>query len=180
MIPFSVPALSECPAALFPCLHSHIYGGTVDDLCLVEQSSLQDVASHVWRLPETWCAWLPARFQNRADSGRDWTCRFVPASRGHLPKWAPFFLQTLRILRLVSTLKPRHIVIHSLTCSTVAAVCGTRLSPKYPCDCGNSASLGSAHHRAHFPVSAHRVDLCGGSSMVRCGRRLEQGGCPSS
>ena len=28
-----------------------------------------------------------------------------------------------------------------------------------------SASLGSAHHRAHFQVSAHRIDLCGGSSM---------------
>ena len=38
--------------------------------------------------------------------------------------------ETLRIMRLVSTLKPRHIVIQSQTCSTLAALCGTRLSPK--------------------------------------------------
>ena len=40
------------------------------------------------------------------------------------------FLQTLRTLRLVSPLKPRHIVIHSMTCSTLVAICGTGFSPK--------------------------------------------------
>ena len=65
----------------------------------------------------------------------------------------------------MSTLKPLHIVIHSVTCSTLAAVCGTLLNVK-PCDCGHCASLGFAHHRAHFlKVLAHRVDLCGGRSL---------------
>ena len=41
-----------------------------------------------------------------------------------------FFLPNLRILRLVSTLQFLHIEIHSLICSTLAAVCGTRLTPK--------------------------------------------------
>ena len=37
------------------------------------------------------------------------------------------------------TLKPLHIVIHSLTCSTRVAVCGTRFSPK------NHATVEIAH-----------------------------------
>ena len=41
-----------------------------------------------------------------------------------------FFLQNLRILRLVSTLQFLHIEIHSLICTTLAAVCGTRLTLK--------------------------------------------------
>ena len=34
-----------------------------------------------------------------------------------------------------------------------------------PCDRGNSASLGFAHHHAHFQVLARRVDLCGGTAL---------------
>ena len=50
-----------------------------------------------------------------------------------------FFLQAWRILRLVSTLQFLHIGIHSLICSTLAAVCGTRLSPK------NHATVETGH-----------------------------------
>ena len=63
------------------------------------------------------------------------------------------------------TLKPLHIVIHSLTCSTRVAVCGTRFSPK------NHATVEMAHawvfaqHLTHFEAFAHRVDLCGGRSL---------------
>ena len=112
-----------------------------------------------------WCARLPASFQNRADGGRYWTCRLVPASGVFCPSGRAFFPQTLRIRRLVSTLKPLHIVIHSLTCSTRVAVCGTRFFAEEPCDCGNGARLGFTHHRAHFEVFAHRIDLCGGRSL---------------
>ena len=62
----------------------------------------------------------------------------VPAS-GVSCQHGSIFPQTLRILRLVSTLKPLHIVIHSLTCSTRVAVCGTRFSPK------NHATVELAH-----------------------------------
>ena len=34
-----------------------------------------------------------------------------------------------------------------------------------PCNCGNGARLGFTHHRAHFQVFAHRIDLCGGRSL---------------
>ena len=67
------------PSRSFPRWHVHILGETGDDLRLVEQSSIKS-STGFWRLPETWCARLPARFQNRTDSGRDWTCRLVLAS----------------------------------------------------------------------------------------------------
>ena len=78
-----------------------------------------------------------------------------------------FFLQNLRILRRVSTLQLLHIEIHSLICSTLAAVCGTRLTPKNPCDCGDRACLGLSPNRAQLQISAHGVDLCVGCSL-RC------------
>ena len=40
------------------------------------------------------------------------------------------FLHNLQTLRFVSLLEPRHIVIHSLICSTLGANLGTRLIPK--------------------------------------------------
>ena len=76
-----------------------------------------------------------------------------------------FFLQTSRILRLVSTLTPLHIVIHSQTCSTRVAVHDTPFSPK------NLASVEIAHAWVlpitvhHFEVIAHRIDLCGGRAL---------------
>ena len=116
------------PSRSFPCLQFHNPGETFHDLRLVEQSTVQSSTGDK-RLREKWCARLPARLQHRANGGRDWTCSMVPAS-GSLIKMGAFFPQTLRILRLVSTLKPLHIVIHSLTCSTLVAVYGTRFSPK--------------------------------------------------
>ena len=68
---------------------------------------------------------------------------------GSFAKMGALFLRTFRILRLVSTLKILHIVIHSLTYSTLAAVCGTRFSPK------NHETL----------EMAHCVDLCGGRCL---------------
>ena len=118
-----MPVLSGCPAAFFPHLRFHILGETVDYLRLVEQSAVKS-GTGVWRLPETWCARLPARLQHRTNGGRDWACGLVPAS-GVFCQNGSLFPQTVRLLRLVSTLKPLHIVIHSLTCSTLVAVCGT-------------------------------------------------------
>ena len=34
-----------------------------------------------------------------------------------------------------------------------------------PCGRGSSARLGFAHHRTHFDVFAHRIDLCGGRDL---------------
>ena len=47
-----------------------------------------------------------------------------------------------------------------------------------PYDRGNSARFCFAHHRTHFEVFAHRIDLCGGRAPARCCRRFEQGVCP--
>ena len=81
----------------------------------------------VWRLPGTWCAWLPASNTEQMVAETGPVARFQ--RRGSLAKMGAVFLQTLRNLRLVPTSK-------TLT--------------EKPCDCGNSASLGFAHHRAHF------------------------------
>ena len=78
-----------------------------------------------------------------------------------------FFLQTWRILRLVSTLQLLHNEIHSLICSTLAAVCGTRLAPKKPCDCGNRACLGLSQNRTQLQAFARGDHLCIGCSLRR-------------
>ena len=67
------------PSCSFPCLHVHTPGETVDDQRLVQQKAIQS-STGVQRLPETWCARLPARLQHRANGGRDWACSLVPAS----------------------------------------------------------------------------------------------------
>ena len=53
------PFLLLAPSRSFPCLHVHITGATVDDLRFVEQTAVKS-GTGVWRLPESWCAWLPA------------------------------------------------------------------------------------------------------------------------
>ena len=144
-------------------LHFHITGETVDDLHLTKRRPEWALASGVCQKPGV------LGFQP-ASNTEQMVAEIGPVAwlqcRGSLTKkWEPFFLETLRFLRLVSTWKPVHIVIHSVTCSTLAAVCGTLLNEK-PCDCGHCASLGFAYHRAHFlKVLAHRVDLCGGRSL---------------
>ena len=96
------------PSRSFPCLHVHIIGETVDDLRFVEQSAVKSGIG-VWRLPETWCAWLPTSLQHRTNSGRDWTCSLVPALGGHLPKWEPSPSRTSRIpAPLVDIAAPPH------------------------------------------------------------------------
>ena len=152
------------PSHTFPHLHFHIFGESVVDLRLVEQSSIQG-STGFWRLPENWSARLTARIQDRTDSGRDWTCRLVPASGVFCQSGGLFLTQTLRIRRPVSTLKPLHIVIHSLICSTRVATCGTRFSPKNHATVEMAHARVFAHHRAHFEVFAHRIDLCGGRSL---------------
>ena len=115
-------------AFLHARLHFHVLRETVHDLRLVKQGAIQGGAG-VWRLPEPWCARRPARFlteQKVAESGPvAWFQRL-----GSFARMGAFSPQTLRIRRLVSTLKPLRIVIHSLTCSTRVAVCGTRFTPK--------------------------------------------------
>ena len=69
-----------------PCFHIcplHISGQAVDLLCLVEPQRQSRGG--------TWGVWttarnhgelaFPARFQNRANGGRDWTRCFIPATR---------------------------------------------------------------------------------------------------
>ena len=115
-------------SSVLPQLHLHVFGETVDNLCLVEQSGVKG-STGVWRLPENWRAWFPARFQNRTDGGSDRTSSFAPTTRV-ICKKGVISLQTMRILRLVSASKPRHIVIHSLTYSLLVATSGTRLVQK--------------------------------------------------
>ena len=98
--------------------------------------------------------------------------------RGSLAKVGAFFLQTFRNLRLVSTSKPRHIVIHLLTCSALAAVSRTRFSPKDHATVVLAQAWVLPITVPHFQVLAHRIDLCGGTALWS-DRKLEQGDCPS-
>ena len=82
---------------------------------------------------------------------------------GSLAREGAFFPQTLRIRRLVPTSKPLHIVIHSPICSPLAAICGTRLSPK------NHATVEMAHALV-LPITMPILRffffyLCGGCSL---------------
>ena len=129
------------PSRSFPRLHFYILGETVDDLRLVEQSSILS-STGFWRLSETWCG----------------ACGLVPAS-GVFCQNGSLFPQTLRNLRLASTLKPLHMVIHS------GGTLWHSLFAEEPCDCGIKARLGFTNHRTIFAVFAHRIDLCGGRSL---------------
>ena len=128
MIPYSIPALSECSAALF---HDCIYISLekLSTICALSNKAPPRVA-----LPSGPCQKPGVIGFQPASNTEQMVAEIGPVAwfqrRGSLAKMGAFFLQTLRILRLVSTLKPVHIVIHSLTCSTLAAVCGTRISPK--------------------------------------------------
>ena len=52
------------PRRLFPHLHFHILGETFDDLRLVVEQSPTQSSTGFKRMPETWCARFPARFQD--------------------------------------------------------------------------------------------------------------------
>ena len=111
-----------------PCLHVHTSVETVGNLRLGEQNAVGG-STGVWRLPETSRAWLPARCQNRSDSGRDWTCRFVPASgiiRLDGGSFPPYLTNSAPCVNIEATphRDPLADVLNSV------AVCGTRFSPK--------------------------------------------------
>ena len=74
-----------------------------------------------------------------------------------------FFLQNLRILRLVST--PHRNPLADLL-NSGSSLRYTFYSEK-PCDCGDRACLGLSRNRAQLQTSAHGVDLCVGCSL-RC------------
>ena len=86
---------------------------------------------------------------------------------GSFARVGAFSPQTLRIRRLVSTLKT------SPHCDSLADLFDSGGSlwhsrfAEEPCDCGNGARLGFTHHRTHIEVFAHRIDLCGGRSLRR-------------
>ena len=135
------------PSRSFPRLHFHILGETVDDLRLVAQGAIQKPGVLGFQPP------TPNKWWQRLG--------LFPSS-GVFCQNGSLVPQTSQILRLVSTLKPLHIVIHSLTCTRVA-VCGTRFSPK------NHATVEIAHAQV-LPITvsisrffAHRIDLCGRS-----------------
>ena len=176
-IPYSMPALSECPAAFFhDCISISLEELSTICAFLNRAPSKEVLASGACQKPgelgyqpasrtEQIAAMIGpvALFQRRRSSARI----------------GAIFLQTMRTLRLVSTLEPRHIVIHSLFCSILVAICGTRFSLKNPCYRGSSASSGVAHHRTNFQIAAHRADLWWKLTVQR-DRKHEQDVCLSS
>ena len=151
-----MPELSECPAALFHVCIFHIPRETIDDLR----------STGVWRLPETCCSRLPARLQHQTNGGRPWACSLVPAS-GIFCQSGSLFLSDL------ANSAPCVDIETSPHCDPLADLFNSgsslwhSLFAAEPCDRGNSARMGFAHHRTHFEVFAHRIDLCGGRAL--CG-----------
>ena len=119
--------------------------------------------------PSTICA-MVNRAPSRVARGRDWTCRFVP-STGILCQDGGYFPPDLTSSApYVDIAAPPHRDPLADLFDSGSSLWHSPFTEK-PCDCGNSASLGSAHHRAQFHVSAHRDDLCSGSSL--CGAAVD-------
>ena len=74
--------------------------------------------------------------------------------RGSFERIEAISFQSLRILRLVSESDPRHIVIHSLICSTRVATCGARFVPK------NQATVEITHARVLPIFKLLHIVLC--------------------
>ena len=119
--------------------------------------------------PSTICA-MVNRAPSRVARGRDWTCRFVP-STGILCQDGGYFPPDLTSSApYVDIAAPPHRDPLADLFDSGSSLWHSPFTEK-PFDCGNSASLGSAHHRAQFHVSAHRDDLCSGSSL--CGAAVD-------
>ena len=102
-----------------------------------------------WRLPETGCARLPARLQHQANGGRDWTCSLVPASGVSCQNGNLFPPDLTNSAPCVDIETSPH-------CDPPADLFNSgrslwhSLFAEEPCDRGNRARLGFAHHRTHF------------------------------
>ena len=155
MIPFSMPALIECPASFFhDCTSVSLEELSTICALLKRAPSTVTLASTACQKPGE----LPARFQKRADSGRDWTCRWSKAAgviRQNKGDFPPDLEDSASCVNIETT--PDRDPLADLLNS------GGNLK--------NLATVDIAQTRVMlitvpiFQISAHHVDLCGGSSL---------------
>ena len=143
----------------FPHLRFHILGETFDDLRLAEQSSIHSGTGSSGACQKPGVLGFQPAFNTE-----QMVAEIGPVAWFHLlwsfAREVAFFPQILRIRLLVPTSKPLHIVIHSLICSTLTAICGPRLSPKNHVSVEMAHARGFAHHSGRYDVFAHRAYLC--------------------
>ena len=119
--------------------------------------------------PSTICATVN-RELSKVARGRDWTCRFVPSTVILCQGGGYFPPDLTSSAPCVDIEAPPHRDPLADLFDSGSSLWHSPFTEKQ-CDCGNSASLGSAHHRAQVHVSAHRDDLCSGSSL--CGAAVD-------
>ena len=145
---------------------------TVDNLCLIEQSAVKG-STGVWRLPENWRAWFPARFQNRTDGGSDRTSSFAPTTEGISQNRGSFSSDLANSASCVSV----ETTPHRDPLADLLIFGGHLWHPLCPdrkCNSGNSTSTSFANHSVHFQISALRVKPVLWRLPVPCDHKLEQ------
>ena len=122
-------------------------------ICALFNKAPSRVALASGACQKPWCTRLPATLQHRTNGGRDWACSLVPAS-GVFCQNGSLFSQSFRILRLVSTLKPLHIVIHSLDLFNSGGILSRGITSGLQSVANSSASSRKPHASAYWEHAA--------------------------